>query len=181
MHARLLAWAAATAISTLIAGCGGGSNAGPPPTNPIQGSINGFSFASQSSLANWSMDGRTLILGLDSWTWACGQTIGTIPGGGTEVAIWIPRAMVAAGTYQAEPASFSPDPNGIEISAARYPTNDAGVTTTWGDGLPGGTLWLTTVSATQIAGAVTASDTANNVSVSGTFSATICPIGDGGV
>ena len=101
------------------------------------------------------------------------------PNNATFVGISLPAADVAVGVY---PVQTDPriDPMTVGVTAAAYPVDDAGKITNWADLLVSGTVWLTSVSSTEIDGAVSANDPPRGVDLSGTFAATICARSDGG-
>jgi hypothetical protein len=157
--------------------CSGGDGAttgGDEPTTPLAGSFRGTTFGAPPGAAAVRRNG-SLYVSLTSESIPCGDA--RPRAGWTIVNVSIPEPMQKPGSYALGSSTTRSDVPGVTVS--RYEATPTGAPSTNSVILTKGTLWVKQASPTSITAAV-ATETQNDTSARGVFTAPICA-GDGGV
>lgn len=172
-------------VACLAAACSNnGPSTSPPadaPNTPAKGTVDGYPFSVVGSYAfTPQLEPGHVWIELSSYNDDCSQKAFP-PQNATGIGIQIPTNLLAVGRYEATSNSYLTKSTGVAVGGAAYPHDDAGSVVDWSADLMGSIVWLTSVTPTQISGAVWVNAPMVNTSISGTFTAPICGSGDAGV
>lgn len=158
----------AGAAMFLNIGCNSGASI---PNKPVSGTIEGSPFSVAGSTGVWSPDRLRLSVSLDDYAATCGDT-SHIGKPYTEVVVSLPAKKLANGTYEVAPALTTDSPN-VGVGVSQHTLDNTGKIQSTARMMGSGTVQITSVSNTSVSGGL--SVTMDGITVSGTFTAPICP------
>lgn len=163
-------------ISLFASGCGRDGTPSQPIANaPLSGTVAGQTVAISGMRAQWSPDHSRLTILLSSYSAQCGTPAPTPTAGQTltEIDISVPQGQLHPGTYSVS-SDVSGAANGVGVGITQYSLAVNGKIQQSTIYVQTGTLRLDSVGASAISGGLGV-DQGGTASLSGTFTATLCP------
>lgn len=143
-------------------------------TGPVAGTSQGSTFSIAGSRATWNSDQSSLSVLLANYSASCGSASPTPAQGQTEIeaVLSLPSSDAKPGTYQLS-SNVAADSTQPGLGLTNYTLDGSGSIKQTTTIISKGALRIDQMSASQLTGALGVND--NNVSLTGTFSAVICP------
>jgi len=169
----MLAVATTTALAVL--GCGKDDSAAPTIAGgPLSGAVHGNPVTISGTRAQWRPDRTRMTVMLSSYSAACGAAAATPANGQTmtEIDVTVPQGKAQPGTYPVS-VDLSPGATNVGIGITQYTADAQGKLQQSTVYAQGGTLRIDSVDGTHVQGGLAVDQ--SGVTLSGTFTATICP------
>jgi hypothetical protein len=162
-------------LCLFASGCGkGGTPSQPIASAPLSGTVAGQTVTVSGMRGQWSPDHSRLTILLSSYSAQC-ATPAPAPTAGqtlTEIDISIPQGQLQPGTYSVS-SDVSGEGNDVGVGITQYSLGATGKIQQSTTYVQSGTLRLDSVGASSISGGLGVAQ--GGTSLSGTFSATLCP------